>query len=71
MPPDTEIISAGMTVTRPSPIVRMVYVWSAFLSSIPCWSTPIKKPAMMLMLVIKMLAMASRCVKREAPSMEP
>ena len=35
-PPETEIISAGITVTRPSPIVRIVYVASARFRSIPC-----------------------------------
>ena len=48
-PPETEIISAGMTVTRPSPIVRTVYVSSARRKSMPCCSTPIRKPARMLM----------------------
>ena len=70
-PPDTEIINAGMTVTRPSPIVRTVYVWSARPSSMPCWNTPIRKPATMLIAVIRMLATESRCVNREAPSIDP
>ena len=69
--PEMEIISAGMTVTRPSPMVSTVYVSIALRRSIPCCSTPIRKPAMMLIAVIRMLATASRCVKRDAPSMAP
>ena len=39
--------------------------------SMPCCRTPIRKPAMMLMPVMRMLAIASRWVKRDAPSIAP
>jgi hypothetical protein len=39
--------------------------------SMPFSRMPMSRPAMMLMLVIRMLATASRCVNREAPSMAP
>ena len=39
--------------------------------SMLCCSTPIRNPAMIFTPVMMMLAMASRCVKREAPSMAP
>ena len=44
MPPEIETISAGITVTRPSPMVRTVYVCSACCRSMPCCSTPIRNP---------------------------
>ena len=70
-PPDTEITSAGITVTRPSPMVRAVYVSSAFFRSIPCWKTPMRNPATILMTVMRIPATASPRTNFDAPSMAP
>ena len=39
--------------------------------SSPCWKTPMKKPATMFTKVMSTAAIASRCVKRMAPSIAP
>jgi hypothetical protein len=37
----------------------------------PCWTTPMTRPATMLTPVMSTAAIASRCVKRMAPSIAP
>ena len=70
-PPDIETSSAGIAVTRPSPMVRMVYCCAAVPTSTPCWKTPITRPAAIFTPVMSTAASASRWVKRIAPSIEP
>ena len=70
-PPDIDTSSAGIAVTRPSPTVRMVNVWAASASGMPRCSTPMIRPATMLTAVMRIAAIASRCVKRMAPSIAP
>ena len=70
-PPDIDTSSAGIAVTRPSPTVRMVNVWAASASGMPRCSTPMIRPATMLTAVMRIAAIASRWVKRMAPSMAP
>ena len=60
-----------MAVTSPSPTVRMVNVRAAVARSRPCCMTPTMRPATMLTPVISTAAIASRCVKRMAPSIAP
>ena len=71
MPPATETSSAGISVTRPSPTVRIVKCESASRNGMPSWKTPIRNPAMMLIAVISMVASESRWLKRAAPSIAP
>ena len=71
MPVDTAISSAGICETRPSPMVSSVYVLIASPSCMPRWIMPIAMPPTMLMMMIRMPAIASPFTNFEAPSIAP
>jgi DNA-binding response OmpR family regulator len=51
--------------------VYINYVFSASRNGMSSWKTPIRNPATILIAVIRMVAMASRWLKRAAPSIAP
>ncbi|OPZ63595.1 MAG: hypothetical protein BWY84_00915 [Candidatus Aerophobetes bacterium ADurb.Bin490] len=71
IPVPTDNKSAGIWVTRPSPIVSTVYLIAASPSVMPWNIMPMKKPAMILIRTITMAAMASPLTNLLAPSMDP
>ena len=71
IPVDIEIISEGIELTRPSPIVRMEYVFIAVFTSIPCLITPIAIPPIRFVAVIIRPAVASPFTYLVAPSIAP
>jgi len=71
IPEDVEIISAGIWLTKPSPMVNMVYVLMASSKGLPSIATPKIKPPTIFRAVIIRPAMASPLTNFEAPSIEP
>jgi hypothetical protein len=71
IPVDNEISSEGIWLTRPSPIVRMVYLSAAAPMSMPCLTTPIIIPPIIFTNVIIKPAVASPLTYFTAPSIEP
>ncbi len=71
MPVATEMRRALISLTRPSPTVRTVYVWIAWPMSKPFWRTPIVRPPTMLTTMMTMAAIASPLTNLLAPSIEP
>jgi hypothetical protein len=67
----TEMSSAGICETRPSPTVSRLYVVAASPGAMPRCTTPIMKPPSRLMIVMMMPAMASPLTNFEAPSIAP
>ena len=70
-PAASEMRNAGTWLTRPSPIVSRVKTPAASPSGMPCSTTPMTRPPMMLMSVMTMPAMASPRTNLLAPSMAP
>ena len=68
---EREIIIEGIWDTRPSPIVRMVYLLIASEKPSPCCVIPMIRPPTMLMIVIIKPAVASPFTYLDAPSMAP
>ena len=66
-----EIMSAGIWLTRPSPIVRMVYVDNASVNVSPLESIPIISPPIIFRTVMIMPIMASLFTYLLAPSIAP
>ena len=66
-----EISSEGIWLTRPSPMVRIAYLFRAAVISMPCLVTPMMIPPTILMVVIRRPATASPFTYFTAPSMEP
>ncbi len=71
MPVATEMSSALISLTRPSPTVRTVNVVRARPMSMPLWRTPIVRPPTMLTMMITMAAIASPLTNLLAPSIDP
>ena len=71
IPVAREISRDGIWLTRPSPMVRIVYLFSASVISIPCRNTPNAIPPTILMNVITRPAVASPFTYFTAPSMDP
>ena len=71
IPVDSEINREGIWLTRPSPIVRIVYLFNALVISMPCLVIPMMIPPTILMVVIRRPATASPFTYFTAPSMEP
>ncbi len=63
--------SAGICATRPSPMVSRAYWRKASPNDRSYISAPIATPPTMLMMRIRMLAIASPRTNLEAPSMAP
>jgi len=70
-PAAVEMRSAGIWLTRPSPMESSVNVCAASAGPIPCCATPMMSPPTMLMPVMTRPAMASPRTNFEAPSMAP
>ena len=70
-PDDSEINSAGICATSPSPTVRRLYVWIASLNDMCCCRTPTAKPPMRLIATMTMAAIASPFTNFDAPSIAP
>ena len=70
-PAAVDTISAGIWPARPSPMVRIVYDFSASVIAISCCTTPIATPPSTLTSVITMPAMASPRTNLLAPSIAP
>lgn len=66
-----EVISAGICVTSPSPMVRREYVSNASEIGMECTSTPAASPTKRLISVMISPAMASPLTNFDAPSSEP
>ena len=71
IPVDSEINREGIWLTRPSPIVRIAYLFRALVISMPCLVIPMMIPPTILMVVISRPATASPFTYFTAPSMEP
>ncbi len=71
IPEVTEISSAGICAIRPSPMVSTVYSCTASPALMPCWTTPMAMPPIMLIATMIRLAMASPLTNFIAPSMAP
>jgi hypothetical protein len=71
MPVETAMSSAGICVTRPSPIVRMPYFDRASVADSPFCSMPMAMPPIRLMMMIRMPAIASPLTNFDAPSIAP
>ena len=71
IPVESEIRREGIWLTRPSPIVKITYLFSAAVISIFCRSTPMAIPPMTLTAVIIRPAVASPFTYFTAPSMDP
>lgn len=71
MPVATESSSAGICVTRPSPIVSRLNRSSASAGDMPICIMPMTKPPMRLMTVMTMPAIASPLTNFEPPSIAP
>ena len=69
--PATVTSRLGIIVTSPSPTVRMVYVFTAVIRSVPCCSTPMASPAIILIAVIRIVASESLWLNFAAPSIAP
>ncbi|MPN33269.1 hypothetical protein SDC9_180754 [bioreactor metagenome] len=70
-PAAIEMIRAGIWLTRPSPMVMIVYDEAAWPIGTLCWTTPIRMPPMMLMATMIRPATASPRTNLLAPSMAP
>ena len=53
IPVDSEINREGIWLTRPSPIVRIAYLFRALVISMPCLVIPMMIPPTILMVVIR------------------
>ena len=71
IPAAVEIRIAGICVTRPSPIVRMVYVAAASDTAISFCRTPMISPPIILIAVMTRPATASPLTNLLAPSIAP
>ena len=71
IPVESEIIIDGIWDTRPSPIVRIVYLLIASEKLSPCCVMPIIRPPTILIRVIIRPAVASPLTYFDAPSMAP
>ena len=71
MPAAVETVRAGSWLTRPSPIVKTVYLLAAAESDMWCCKTPITIPPMIFIAVIRRPAIASPLTNLLAPSMAP
>ena len=71
IPVESEISREGIWLTRPSPMVRIAYLFRAAVISIPCLVIPIIIPPTILIVVIRRPATASPFTYFTAPSMEP
>ena len=71
MPVATEIRSAGIWPTRPSPTVAMEYVFSTSPMDCPDWRIPMMLPPIRLMAVVISDMIESPFTILVAPSMEP
>ena len=71
IPAVIEMRRAGTCATRPSPIESREYTFAASPAVIFFTATPMIRPAMMLMRVMTMPAMASPLTNFMAPSIEP
>ena len=71
IPVARDIRRDGIELTNPSPIVRIVYLFKASPTGIPCITTPITIPPTKLIIVIIRPAVASPLTYFTAPSMEP
>ena len=71
IPAAVDIKSAGICDTRPSPIVRIVYVVAASNAVMPFCNVPIISPPSILIAVIISPATASPLTNLLAPSIDP
>jgi hypothetical protein len=71
MPLETESSSAGIWVTRPSPMVSRLNRSTASAGAMPIWTTPMMMPPTRLMTVMMMPAMASPLTNFDPPSIAP
>ena len=70
-PVASDIISDGIALTRPSPMVSMPYFWRAVEASSPSFMIPMTMPPAKLIRVMIRPAVASPLTYFVAPSMEP
>ena len=70
-PDDSEISSAGICATRPSPTVRRLYVLIASPNDRCCCRMPTAKPPIRLMATMTIAAIASPFTNFDAPSIAP
>ena len=71
MPAAVDTSRAGICDTSPSPTVSVVNVAAASANGMPCRSSPMARPPMMLMTVMSSPAMASPRTNFAAPSIAP
>ena len=71
MPVDTDSSSAGICVTRPSPMVSRLNRCSDSPADMPICIIPMTKPPIRLMTVMMMPAIASPLTNFDPPSIAP
>ena len=70
-PDDSEIRSAGICATSPSPTVSRLYFDTASPNDMCFWRIPIANPPIRLMSTITIAAIASPFTNFDAPSIAP